>query len=66
MKLFSRYILLRGFLDFHIILVGFFLTHELHYVRFIVTASWYGILDLSILECILYLRHLVDDVSLFS
>ena len=39
MKLFSCDLLLNGFLDNHIILVGFFLMCFLHYVRFTVIAS---------------------------
>ena len=39
MKLFSRYLLLSGFSDNHIILVGFFLMCLLHYIRFTVIAS---------------------------
>ena len=39
MKLFSRDLLLSGFLDKHIILVGLFLMCLLHYVKFTVIAS---------------------------
>ena len=39
MKLFSCDLLLNGFSDNHIVIVGFFLMCKLHYVRFIVIAS---------------------------
>ena len=39
MKLSSQHILLTGFSDFNVILVGFLLMCELQYVRFRVTTS---------------------------